>query len=466
MNLKKLIRRVVSVYVMMILSISIYYIIIHQIIFHTITNKYYTRDLAVNLTFVFFAFSFVGTFVSIFYIVRDYRKKERFLMEVKQFSKMVFKGAYQDKFYFEDYPDLSEAYYSLNDLTENLKEKFAHAEEERSQLDATLESIPDALIILDNKNIVIYSNDKANALFDGRGNIKSKPLIEVVRSPELLDLLDKVKKFDKSDHSEIFLEYPQERYLQVRMAPFYKQNDLTGMVILLHDITGLKKLESVRKDFVANVSHEIKTPVTAIKGFAETLLEGAIDDREYAVKFLNTIKFQSERLDRLVDDLMTISKIELGVTKINKSGINFSELVDAVMEILEKKAHEKNLYLKKSVAKEDTVINADRDKLIQVLLNVVDNGIKFTQKGGIEIGYGLDDLRGYIYVKDTGTGIPKRCLSRIGERFFRVDPSRSRELGGTGLGMAIVKHIVKAHDWEMKIDSEEGQGTTVKFYVD
>ncbi|MBF0564013.1 MAG: PAS domain S-box protein [Nitrospirae bacterium] len=465
MNLKKLIKKIALLYVSLILCTTLYYLIVNQIVSYSIYNNNYNCNVAVNITVVFFTFYLSGFIVTIFYMVRDYRKKEKFLREVSHFSKMIFKGTFQNKFYFEDYPDLSEAYYSLNELTENLKEKFAHAEEERSQLNATLESIPDALIILDNKNVVIYANDKANSLFDRRGDIKSKPLIEVVRSPELLGMLEKVKKFDKSDHDEIFLEYPSERYLQVRMSPFYKQNDLRGCVILLHDITEVKKLESVRKDFVANVSHEIKTPVTAIKGFAETLLNGALDDREYAVKFLSTIKFQSERLDRLVDDLMTISKIESGVTKINKTSVKLNELIDNVIEILFNKANEKDLYLKKSTGNEDIFIEADRDRLIQVLLNVVDNAIKFTQKGGIEIGYFSDEIKRVLYVKDTGSGIPKRCLSRIGERFFRVDPSRSRELGGTGLGMAIVKHIVKAHNWEMKIDSDEGRGTTVKLFV-
>jgi two-component system phosphate regulon sensor histidine kinase PhoR len=224
-------------------------------------------------------------------------------------------------------------------------------------------------------------------------------------------------------------------------------------------------VEQVRKDFVANASHEIKTPITAITGFADTLLEGALDDREHAVKFLRTIKSNSERINTLVDDLMTISKIEMGVMKINKSAVRFNDVAETVQSILEEKAATKNLTMQISVKPELNELMADHDSLTQILTNLVENSIKFTERGGVTFGIDRDNGTTFLFVKDTGIGIQKQYLSRLGERFYRVDPGRSRNMGGTGLGLAIVKHLVKAHNWDMQIESTPGKGTIVKIFV-
>jgi len=245
---------------------------------------------------------------------------------------------------------------------------------------------------------------------------------------------------------------------------FCKPDELAGIVAIFHDTTRLKKLEQMRKDFVANVSHEMKTPVTAIKGFAETLLDGARYDNDNAEKFLNTIKSNSERLNRLVEDLLMLSRIELGVIKMDKTEGSIADIIGNVAGTFLVQAAEKNLTIKKSLESDDMVISADRDMLEQIFNNLVDNAIKFTGSGEIEIGAAREDGGRYIFVKDTGVGIPEKYIQRLGERFFRVDPARSRELGGTGLGLAIVKHLVKSHGWEMKIVSEAGKGTIVKIY--
>ncbi|MBF0465744.1 MAG: PAS domain-containing protein [Nitrospirae bacterium] len=431
-----------------------------------IKNPLYDSNFKVYiLTYAFIAFTLIGACITVIFIYRDYRKKKRFLEEIKLFSEIVYHGSFEDRVYFEDYPDLAEVYQFINNITKNLKRKSEQTEEERSQLDAILESIPDALLIIDNRDGVVYLNDRAREMFDYKSTPVSRTLIEIIRSFNLNVMLENVKRFDKSESGEIFLEHPGEKYLMVRMSPFYKKNDLSGVVVLFHDITELKKLETMRKDFVANVSHEIRTPVTAIKGFAETLIEGALTDKKNAVRFLNSIVFHSERLNRLVEDLLTISSIELGVIRINKQAINLIEVVDTVVETLRAKGLEKSLNIKTAFTSSNISLVADRDKVVQVLINLIDNAIKFTQSGTIEIGVNEDTFRFCLYVKDTGVGIPKKSLTRIGERFYRVDPSRSRELGGTGLGLAIVKHIVRAHDWELKFESAEGAGTTVKILI-
>ena len=208
-------------------------------------------------------------------------------------------------------------------MSMELKTVIEEHEEERKRLNEILRSIPDALIIMDSSGVVLLSS-AATRNFFGDTPLLGRPFIQVVRNSEFFSLLDEVRTGRKTGVSEFKIEYPVERYCIVRISPLFHGKDvLTGFVAIFHDITELKKVEQVRKDFVANASHEIKTPITAIKGFADTLLEGALDDKEHAVKFLRSIQSNSERINSLVDDLMTISKIEMGVVKIEKMSIGF-----------------------------------------------------------------------------------------------------------------------------------------------
>ena len=339
----------------------------------------------------------------------------------------------------------------------------------------------------------MLSNAAIKIFFGIESGIEGKTLIEVFRKAELSDLIEGAVGGKEKISREIEVIYPKELYLMVNASPFYsydRSGEISGVIVTIHDITRLKKLEDIRKDFVANVSHEIRTPIAAIKGFAETLMEGALNDKENAHKFLETIKTHSERLNSLVSDLLMLSRIELGDIKIQKTNVNIEDVIDTVFATLKEKAEKKGLYLKKEISSGVTEIRADRDRLIQILLNLVDNGIKFTEHGGVTIKVQSSRLGPHtggfagenespeetkfkvqseeekefieISIEDTGVGIPKKHLSRLGERFYRVDRARSRDLGGTGLGLAIVKHLVKAHSWEMKIESTEGQGTTVR----
>jgi two-component system, OmpR family, phosphate regulon sensor histidine kinase PhoR len=290
--------------------------------------------------------------------------------------------------------------------------------------------------------------------------------MEVLRNAEVLGLFNRTMDTWDIAAAEITVSRADaDLYLFATAVPIYSGDSVSGTVITLHDITRLKLLEEMRKDFVANVSHEIKTPITAIKGFAETLLDGAIDDKENSIRFLGMIKNHSERLNSLVDDLLTISRIELGDIIVNKSEVKLNDIIDTVFAMLKEKADKKGLFLRKGLAAGPTVISADRDRLVQILLNLVENGIKFTEKGGVTVGFEMSGNVPALFVEDTGVGIPASHLPRLGERFYRVDRARSREMGGTGLGLAIVKHLVKAHDWEMTIESTPGNGTKVKLLI-
>ncbi len=385
--------------------------------------------------------------------------------EISDFARSLVPRGFGNKLFLKDAGEFSDIADSLNTLSMELKTVIGEHEEERKRLNEILRSIPDALVITDSNGVVLLSS-AASGKFFGNTPLTGRPFIQAVRSSEFFSLLDEVRTGRKTGVSELRLEYPAERYCVVRISPlFHGKNELSGFVSIFHDITELKKSEQVRKDFVANASHEIKTPITAIKGFADTLLEGALDDKEHAVQFLRSIQSNSERINSLVDDLMTISRIEMGVVKIEKAPVGFADIARAVQTILSEKAESKKLTLKIVINPDLHEIIADRDRLTQILTNLVENGIKFTDQGTVTFGIDRENGKTVIFIEDTGIGIPKQHLSRLGERFYRVDSSRSRQMGGTGLGLAIVKHLVKAHGWDMQIESTPGKGTKVRIFV-
>jgi two-component system phosphate regulon sensor histidine kinase PhoR len=402
--------------------------------------------------------------------------------QITVFSKEVASGNFRKRLFPIGKDELGELTKNVSNMAQELKNRLEQSEEEKHMIEAILMNMSDGLMLTDPKGRIMLSNSAMKNLFGIESSIEGKTVMETLRKAELMEVIDKVVETRETTSREIEVAYPKELYVMMTAAPYSVRGKLSGVVLVCHDITRIKQLEDVRKDFVANVSHEIKTPITAIKGFAETLLEGALDDRENAYKFLETIKNHSERLNSLVSDLLTLSRIELGDIKIEKETVNLDTVVDSAFETLREKAQRKGLYLKKEIAPGLQEIKADRNGLIQILLNLIDNGIKFSETGGVTVRVRNVEFRMRnkgvsketpqseiaiphsieISVEDTGIGIPKKHLSRLGERFYRVDNARSRELGGTGLGLAIVKHLIKAHGWEMEIESTPGQGTKVR----
>jgi two-component system phosphate regulon sensor histidine kinase PhoR len=389
----------------------------------------------------------------------------RLLKQITDFSRSLARGDIDKRLFLKEAGEFSEIADNLTSMSVTLKCMMSQSEEERNRLNVILKSVPDALLIIDAKGIVILSSSSVKDFF-GDIPIAGVRFAEVVRNYEFAGLIEEVRRHLLPGMTEFSIELPEEKYLTVKVSPlFYKESDLSGFVAVFHDITDIKKLEQVRKDFVANVSHELKTPITAIKGFADTLLDGALSDPENATRFVQTIKSNSERINALVDDLMTISRIEMGVIKVEKSLIDIEVVCENIMELFKAKAASKNIYMKCEKRQDLGQFEADRNRLIQVLTNLVDNAIKFTETGGVTLGTDSEDGKKFIFVEDTGIGVPAKLVSRLGERFFRVDPARSRKMGGTGLGLAIVKHLVKAHGWNMQIESVHGKGTKVKILI-
>lgn len=389
----------------------------------------------------------------------------RLLKQITGFSQSLSRGEIDKRLFLHNAGEFNEIAENLTSMSVKLQAMMSVSEEERNRLNVILKSVPDALLIVDAKGVISLASSSVREFF-GDMTIVGAQFVDVVRNHDFTDLVEQVRATLSSGSTEFMLDVPEEKYLTARVSPlFYGDQGLSGFVAVFHDITQIEKLEQVRKDFVANVSHELKTPITAIKGFADTLLEGALDDKEHAIGFIRTIKSNSERINSLVDDLMTISKIELGVIRVEKTLVAVDDIFRSVIDLFRDKAAAKSLSLASSNITTIAEINADKNRVIQILTNLVDNAIKFTETGGVVFGLNKGNEQLFLFVEDTGIGVPSKYLERLGERFYRVDPARSRKMGGTGLGLAIVKHLVRAHGWTMHVESAQGKGTRIKIYI-
>jgi two-component system, OmpR family, phosphate regulon sensor histidine kinase PhoR len=358
---------------------------------------------------------------------------------------------------------------ALNMMMARLREKIGDLEEERAKARAILDGMVEGVIAVDGHEAIVLMNERARAMFGvGAGRGEGKPFLEVIRNAELHEVFrdSRAAPAETPLIREIRLRHPVPRILQINAVPLrLAGGGEPGMVMVLHDLTALRRLEQVRTEFVANVSHELRTPLTAIQGYLETLLGGALEEPENARRFLDIAFRHTERLGRLLNDLTDLSNIELGKVTLRLAPVRFTDVVDSVFEIIRSKAAGGRVGLIADVQPPDLTVHADLDRLAQILINLVDNAVKYTPENGwvtVRARPG-DGARADIRVRDTGVGIPAADLPRITERFYRVDKARSRELGGTGLGLAIVKHLVLAHGGELGIDSQEGEGTTVRF---
>jgi two-component system phosphate regulon sensor histidine kinase PhoR len=290
-----------------------------------------------------------------------------------------------------------------------------------------------------------------------------KSYLAVLRNQDMAADLGKVLTQGKVLARQVHLEQPTELFLQIVLAPVYHHREIKEGVMVLTDITTINQLEKLRSQFVANVSHELRTPLTSIKGFVETLQSGAVTQPETRERFLGIIASETERLSRLIDDILELSKIEANKSKLDLLPISLRELVTESIHQLAETTDKKSLTLI-STLKDDFQVIATRDGLKQVFLNLLQNAINYThEEGKIEITVREQPTHVLISISDTGIGIPAADLPRIFERFYRVDKARSREAGGTGLGLSIVKHLIESFGGSIWADSKPGKGTTFCF---
>jgi two-component system phosphate regulon sensor histidine kinase PhoR len=355
---------------------------------------------------------------------------------------------------------------ALNVMAARLREKIQDLEQEQATTTAIVNSMVEGVLAVDARDHLLFLNASVRAIFRlGPRLGEGKPFLEVIRNADLFDLIKACREAGGEMVSrELTLTTPVERVLQVHALSVHLGGEGSGVLMVLHDVTELRHLERVRTEFVANVSHELRTPLTAIRGYLETLLEGALEQREQARKFLEIVFRHTGRLSRLLDDLLDLSNIELGKVALRVEPTDLREVLESVLTIIRPHAEGRGVMLSAGFGTDLPAVSADRDRLAQILINLLDNAVKFTPPNGrVTVGATNRGETAEVFISDTGVGIPSTDLPRITERFYRVDKARSRELGGTGLGLAIVKHLVQAHGGELRIESELNHGTTVRF---
>jgi two-component system phosphate regulon sensor histidine kinase PhoR len=358
----------------------------------------------------------------------------------------------------------------LVELAREMRAQLARTESERAKLEAVLRSMADGVVVLDRESRILLCNRAARQQLElsARGDVVGANFSLVCRVPEIASLIASALQGPGVPRQrEIdFAGREINRIVSASAVAIMEEGETLGVILMLHDLTRIRQFEAMRADFVANVSHELRTPLTAIRGYAETLLGGAVRDPDHAVEFVAVIQRHSERLTRLIDDLLTLSDLELGRTAIRQRPLSVAELIAPPIEMLKQKAEERNVVVRAEIADAVPLVLGDRDRLEQVLINLIDNAIKYSGAGSrvrvVACSLDGEPPAVEIAICDDGIGIPEKDIPRLTERFYRVDRARSRELGGTGLGLAIVKHIVQAHGGSLGIESVLGRGTTVR----
>jgi two-component system phosphate regulon sensor histidine kinase PhoR len=385
---------------------------------------------------------------------------------LKEFSRRVAEGDFRPLVADRSGDALEELAASLNQTAARLDGTIHTLTEERNLSSAILGSMVEGVAVVNASERLLFTNPGFAAILGLDVPPQSgRALVEIVRQTELIEAVRQVLKGEPRVESEIATGTLRQHFFAATVASV-RAGDTSGAVIVLHDITDLRKLERVRRDFVANVSHEFKTPLTAIQGFAETLLAGAIDDPQNRGRFLGIILEHSRRLARLTDDLLKLSKMDADRLELEIHRVSVTQFVESCLETAQRRATEKDLRISVNVPSRLPDIAGDRRRLAEVLQNLLDNAIQYTLPGGqimLSAENGDDEIT--FTVSDTGIGIPRADQPRIFERFYRVDAARSREVGGTGLGLAIAKHLVEVHGGRIWVESEVGQGSQFHFSV-
>ena len=379
----------------------------------------------------------------------------------------IARGNYAKKIYIQTSDEIGDLADAFNYMSEQVNAQIAQVNESKSRVEAVFLSMFEGVMVVDAQGSISLMNKSLKNFLQIEQDPLGKKPIEAVRNLQIQDIVESILKSEGGLISrEISILFPEEKVLLVHAASIRKDVNTEGAVLVFHDVTNLRKLEKIRQDFVANVSHELRTPISSIKGFTETLLAGALKDKENAVDFLKIILADSNRLASLIDDLLNLSKIESGKLEMEKKSCKLLPIIEKVIASLKAQIENEKITMHLDIPENIPNILADETRIKQVFLNLIENAVKYNRPNGeISILAQESDNFVKISITDTGIGIPSKDQPRLFERFYRVDKARSRELGGTGLGLSIVKHIVQAHDGEVSLESIEGQGSTFSFTI-
>jgi two-component system phosphate regulon sensor histidine kinase PhoR len=424
--------------------------------------------------------------IALFFFFRSFAER---VDRLKRFSLRLTQGDFRPLPAERSKDELGELTHALNATAAWMDRTIRSLSGERNRSSAILRSMVEGVGVIDAQERLVFSNRAFSEILNrDSANSEGRPLIEVIRNSELIGLIRSALEGEEGLQSDIVMGTVQQRSFSVTAAPVkalesgaVSERALpvgsgtakpsiaekpSGAIVVLHDVTELRRLERVRQDFVANVSHEFKTPLTAIQGFAETLLAGAIEDPSNNRRFLEIIRDHAIRLARLTDDLLKLARIEAGKLEVQFSPVGVIDLVERCAETALLKANRKQILLNIEVPPGLPPVQGDAGLLRDVLQNLLDNAIQYTPSGGrIHVTAAARDREVVLTVADTGIGIPLVDQERIFERFYRVDAARSREAGGTGLGLSIAKHIVEVHGGRLMVESEVGAGSKFSFSI-
>lgn len=395
--------------------------------------------------------SIISLLVGFYFLYNNLKKlREAFELINLKISKIV-KGEFKDKIIIKD-EQFKEIDNNLDILGENIKNLLNQVDIDKDRLNSILSSTDEVIFVLDKHGKITFANKKFEEFFNEK-NCINKFYWSIIKDLDILTFIEtglKREYFEKKEFEKL------NRFYIISKSPIEKTEE---KVFTIFDITSIKKFEEIKRDFVKDASHELKTPITVIKGFIET-----IEDEVKNKKYIEIIKRNLDRMINIINDLLTLSKLE-DKKDIEIKEFDFKNTLQNVLKLFEKKIKDKGLDLILELKSEDTKILGDEFKIEQVLINLIDNAINYTDKGFIKISFFKDNENAYFEIEDSGIGIPKEHIDRIFERFYVVDKSRSRKSGGTGLGLSIVKHIILLHKGKIEVKSELGKGTKFKVTI-
>lgn len=400
-------------------------------------------------------------------MVLVYYQSKRIMEPIEYMTKKseeIAAGQYNGSILVDGTDEVARLARSFNKMTKSLRIEQERVISRKEELSSILKSMNSGVVALESNGRILFYNAPFARLIQFEDNeegdkLLGKSFYRFFRNEEVIDVISQVEEEEKPVRSETVITLDEkEMTLLIKGTPLYKKAKRKfGTLLILEDVTRMKKLENIRKDFVSNVSHELKTPLTSIRGFVDTLKNGAIDDPAFARRFLDIIDIEAERLSILVNDILILSEIEAG-NETGKSMVHVEEVIDEVIELLEKKGKE-NVTILKDMEKPVTDFLCNRHRLKELIINLADNGLKYTNEGSVTIKCWEEESDLLLQFIDTGVGIPKEHLPRLFERFYRVDKGRSRKQGGTGLGLSIVKHLVELYHGTITVESEPDKGS-------
>lgn len=420
-----------------------------------------------TMTKIWISFT-VGLFVTfiVFAIIISNvsRMVTRPIEEIIKVAKEVTKNNYKKRIKIQSKGEIGQLAEAINYMIDSLESQMFILKENKQRLQGIINNMFSGILLIGDHRKIVLANEASVQLLGYRmDDINGRFYQDVGKNTGLNSLIEHCFETGDKVRDEIHLYYPEEKIIDVNLASYKNDaGEIKGVIVLLHDITSIRRLEKLRSEFVTNVSHELKTPITSIKGFTETLLDGALEDKEISRHFLTIINEESDRLYRLINDILDLSRIEQKKMPLKIEEVNLTKLIKETASFLQEEAREKGIALIIPPIEYSVFLQGDSDRLRQILLNLMSNAIQYTPEQG-EVTINVREIPEEeieLQVSDTGIGIGAKHLPRIFERFYRVDKARSRASGGTGLGLAIVKHLVESHHGRIFVESHEGNGTT------